>query len=676
MRHNGFSILLAALAAGWMAPCAWSAEADGPSDTAPKDDAKTEPAVTRIYIGSGPYFRYSAPEVGGWGADIYAMREYLRKSDRAEFLLEPESDLDVLKRLVAYFAEAHGPWHEVVMQPLDPSRYAHRLHATLSLPKETFREGEPIPLTIRTEADPAAEQGQFVDHTAPWWLFSVTQLLIQNQDGREVNPFIYPVSGGSGGVRSKVFYDLEKKTIDLTAFVEPYHGQEYVFRFKPGMYRVTFYLHSDWDQSRTESGFIGPRWLGSRTSNTVTFTVKAAPPDKRPDLKVLLARAEELIDQNKPNEAVRAYKRAILHTRDQATIQKAIRQIVLIRSCASYDSPPDFSRFLRKPTDEGALSLGECMRRVVENEKECANPWLHRQTVELSLLHVPPEDRKAWVERYLNVIDLVKGPWDAWTVEPEDREEVELWRRVQLDHLFACPQYKPILDEAVRHPERCDPFFIGVYLREQRDKDPAILRTFLEREPQRVFEHYVHRRAPLELVPFIPRYFEGKHARYAMAAFIRAVGLDLEFDPRPASLSDKPAMSENVVKAFLQDWWRCYAPDFGVTLNTEEADILGRIAAIRQADQVLEGYVEKAEHKEGHLLLDFYTRRRVRGFPGNPHDLHVPAGFDVPKSAFDRDNRTFVCVTCGRNETRLVDSPHAIWIVLKQEKSAPTRNER
>ena len=129
--------------------------------------------------------------------------ERVAEADRAEFTLYPESNLDFLKQLIAGYAETHGHWHKVTIEPRDPAAFwVGWFTPVLWMERNEFRAGEPIPLTIETHKPPGAGE-QTHDHPGvPYARFSMLFLRITDEKGKEVNPFLYPVSGPDGVIRT------------------------------------------------------------------------------------------------------------------------------------------------------------------------------------------------------------------------------------------------------------------------------------------------------------------------------------------------------------------------------------------------------------------------------------------------------------------------------------------
>ena len=161
-------------------------------------------------------------------------------------------------------------------------------------------------------------------------MFSPVFMRVQDAQGRDVDLFQRPVLSGSGGVRSKVFRPAEEKekVVDLTSFREPYEGAEFVHRFEPGTYTVTFHFSIGRPQGRLlGSGvthLVEPRVFGPRKSNTVTFTVRAAKLPPPEAAESLIRKAEALTAESKADEAVDTYKRAVLGLSDQKRIEEVI----------------------------------------------------------------------------------------------------------------------------------------------------------------------------------------------------------------------------------------------------------------------------------------------------------------------------------------------------------------
>jgi len=669
MRHNGFCILLAALAAGWMAPCAWPAEADGPSDTTPKDDAKAEPAVTApVAEGESPVAT-QPPEERTERIEIERDPRGLRdhylgrvaEADRAEFDLYPESDLEFLKQLIGRYAETHGHWQTVTVEPRDPAAFwVAWFKPVLRMDRAEFRVGEPIPLTIESHKPDGADE-RTPDHPGvPYARFSVLFLRILDEDGNEVNPFLHPVSESDGVIRSKVIYGIEKKSIDLTSFLEPYYGVEYVYLFEPGTYRVTYYMHAFLHNGMPE--MFEKRRLGSKTSNTVTFTVKPAEADKRADPDALWTEAERLLAQAKPNEAVDTYKRVILHTKDQATAEKAIRQVLAIRRVASYDD-------LNGEFEDAPLA--QRLANLKQNDE--AMRTLTGDARRLSLLHIPEEERRAWLKAWLDLQELDYRWRRGKPLSPEQgkrlEREWEVGDNLHFDRLFNYPQFRPFLDEAIKRPDECPIGYLQSYLDIVEDKDPAVLRAFLERDTRTVLGYYHYptlRTPPMELVPFLPAHFDDEFiGPWAVDVFIRAAGLDLRMDPTPSEYGSRPHVSQETIRSFVNAWWQAHAVDFGATAGADDETILRRLAAIRAADEVVQGKPSKNEKGDEDNGVSFWVWGTIHtSVSGGSRKVLMPEGVELTEDAFSGDRLYILCLSRSIRDSRFtLTGPDGIWTV-------------
>jgi hypothetical protein len=591
------------------------------------------------------------------------------EADRVEFELYPESNLDLLKQLIAGYADTHGHWQKVTVERRDPAAFwVGQFTPVLRMEKREVRAGEAIPLAIESHRPPGAGEQTPEQPLIPYARFSVLFLRILDEAGNEVNPFKYPVSAPDGVIRSKVIYGIEKQMIDLTSFREPYYGTEFVYPFEPGTYRVTYYMHAFLHQTMPD--LFEKRRLGSRTSNTVTFTVKPADPDKADDVEVLRGEAERLLDQGRPNEAVAAWKRVVLHADDQPTIEKAIRQVLIIRGVASYDDIK--GRFDDKP-------LAERLAGLKQNEKAMAR--LARHARRLSLLHLPPKERHAWLQRWLEY-QRARFLWQNSRPGPSDEiirqmEEGEAyWNYLRFDHLFGYPQFRPFLDEAVKQPDDCPIGYLKPYFAVVQEKDARVLRAFLERDPRTVLMHYRHRSrtAPMALAPFLPAHFDDKHlGRWAVDAFMRTAGLDLKVDPTHESVP-RPHLPYKTVRQFVDEWWQAHALDFGVTPGADDATILRRLAAIRAADQVVLGRPTRTGEDEEGPYVTFHVRGTIHTpDPSTSPKVVLPEGVELTDEAFTEERLYMLCLRRSARGWRFpLTGPDGIWAVPREPSAEET----
>jgi len=591
------------------------------------------------------------------------------EADRVEFDLYPESNLDFLKQLIAGYAETHGHWQKVTVERRDPAAFwVGQFTPVLRMEKREFRAGEPIPLTIESHRPPGAGE-QTPEHPGvPYARFSVLFLHILDEAGNEVNPFKYFVSGPDGVIRSKVIYGIEKQTIDLTSFREPYYGTEFVYPFEPGTYRVTYYMHAFLHQTMPD--LFEKRRLGSKTSNTVTFTVKPADPDEAADSAALRVEAERLLAQGKPNEAVRAWKRVVLRADDQETIAEAIRHVLIIRRLVSYDDAK--GKFDDKPLAERLADLKgdeEAMERLAAAARR------------LSLLHLPPKEREAWLGRWLEY-QRVRFLWRTSRPGPSDeiirrmQEGEAYWNGLRFDHLFRYPQFRPFLDRAVQRPDDCPIAYLKPYLAVVDEKDPRVVRAFLERDTRTVLMHYRHRSRtpPLALTPFLPAHFDDKHiGRWAVDAFMQAAGLDLQVDPTHESVP-RPHLPYKTVRQFVDEWWQAHALDFGVTPGADDDTILRRLAAIRAADQVVLGWPTRAGKDEKGPYVTFHVRGTIHTpAPSTSPKLVMPEGVELTDEAFTEERLYMLCLRRSARGWRFIlTGPDGIWAVPREPSAEET----
>ena len=624
----------------------------------PKGQPAATPAAEPIEIQVGPAkdcFSWSAPYTGGWGGDIHRMEGYLAEFDRAVLLLEDQSNMDAVSRLIRHFAITHGRWMKAALERRDPAERFQKYQATLRLPKQEFSTDEPIPLVLEIRPkEPPKNEDDFVPD-APWWLFSPTHLKVEDDRGREVNLFTQPVTTQTGGIRSKVFYGLKEKTIDLASFVVPYHGIEFVRRWEPGAYRVTYYFYADLDEAAEPVDFMRPHVFAGQSSNTVTFTVKKAEGGKPPDTAAMMAAAAGFVEKNRANDAVEAYKRVVLASHDQAAIQRAIRQVLLIRSRVSFDE------------EEYRLKDGQRLADLMS--KDVNESWIHSYSLELSLLHLAPAECRAWVARYLKIHRVQEGMDAPDMTQAEVDKEGAFWAEARLEWLFLFPPFKPMLDEALQHPDTCPSYYIGVYLVQVEPKDPAIMKAFLARDPVQVLDpiqvlmYYQEHKAPLELVPFIQRHFDDAGIPdLAMQVFEKAVGLNLGFIDDGTS-HPRRGDSHDVVRALLDKWWQWHARDYGVTPGADDALILKRLAAIRASDEVWECRIDRVGREDRRTVLHICRLRTIHGdyAPGNS-TVFVSDGVGVAESLLKPKAEIILCVSrTDRSGDFLLNRPDAVW---------------
>jgi len=199
----------------------------------PEREEKEEPPVF-LRIGAGRLHGLSTRLGSGWGGDSSRLRNYAQKSKRVVLETNRSSNRETVRRLVEIYLDSHGYWQNIRLSPRDPDKRFAGHEAKISLSKDIFEKGEPIPLTLEISEDE-------LDMEAPWWLFSPRFIRVQDEEGKDFPLFTHPVSGGDGVVRSKVFALKSRKTMNLISFIEPYDGSEYVCRFPPGKYKATFH---------------------------------------------------------------------------------------------------------------------------------------------------------------------------------------------------------------------------------------------------------------------------------------------------------------------------------------------------------------------------------------------------------------------------------------------------
>jgi len=314
--------------------------------------------------------------------------------------------------------------------------------AQLELNKEEYVAGEAIFATLKIAENESWQRKK----VANWWLYSPECIRIQDENEKDVALLVYPLCEPDQYIRSKIFRAFSSKTIDLTSFVEPNFGVEYVFRFTPGKYTATFYFTFEYLHERDGFGYYDmahPKVWGRFASNSVTFAVRKATKKHDRDIRELLKKAEQAVTKNKADESVAIYKEIILGCGEQTQIQAAIQQIRLIRRCRSYDY-----EILRKiPTITENQPLAAQIRALLEKQ----GGFLPEKTsLRLSLLHVPESERITWCRRYArNMLPREKSKYAS--IEEEAAED-QLFHDLGFEELFHFPQFNRAWLESAKTP--------------------------------------------------------------------------------------------------------------------------------------------------------------------------------------------------------------------------------
>lgn len=517
--------------------------------------AEEKKNIIMIKVGAGQGFSYSAPQSCGTTGDVSCMEDLIRELDKTVLAVDGTSNPEMVHRFVDTYLGKPGFWKEIALGPGDPDKRWEGYDVRLSMDKTEFVQDEPVPVTMSvTTDDPWG---------SPWWFLSPDHLRVQDAQGRDVSLFHRPVSGFDNRVRSKVFVTAKERTADLTSFVEPYHGIEFVNRFEPGTYSVTFYFSFDWphqDNCIEPEDFAYPCVWGPKKSNTVTFTVRAAESKPSVNIDALFEKGGELVAKSKANDAVRTYKQVILNTVDQQLIEKAILQILLIRSVSAHDD----EGLYEKPEEEAKKPLPERIRVYLKENVErfgglhCVS-WLGPLAFRLSVLHLAGNEARRWYGEYIG-FRAGEFDWDT----PEGRELTLRWDEADGARLFHFPLYRALLMADLGNAKGCPRQCAEIYLRLPGEKDVELLRKLLHKHPDPVLEHFCEVPPPRELLPDIERYFDDRTSIWgestikverrdaAYLAFERAVGLRLGL----RRLDADRVRQRDAILEILEDWRR------------------------------------------------------------------------------------------------------------------------
>ncbi len=475
-------------------------------------------STVRVEVGPASA-RYCGPGYWAMGADRGTVEEAAARAEHAILEVDGTSDPELIAGAMKAFKQSHGFWQEITLAERDPdARYAEH-EAKISLDKASYSEYEPILLTIDISRT-------FSGHLTP------EHVRIVNDRAEEVNTYLTPVSG-TYYMASISFASETSRTIDLTSFAEPRNRTEYVHRFAPGRYTATFHFsvgYPEWKKPFHSVRKIGPRVWGAKKSNTVSFEVRASDAP-RAETGVLISRASGLAKEKRWDEAVAAYKRAIIGMSALASIREAIRQIIRIRA-------------------------------GLEGGTERNPHGLEFDSLRLALLHVPEPDRREFCRHYVRAFDRMIR-------DEDDAAGRELLDKFSLVELFEYPQFRKILEEQVRRPDECPYPFARVYVEGLGDKDPAVMAGLLPRYPGWVLEHYAWHKAPPEIVPLFPQYFgsetevwqSGPMRWYCKdAAFMAlelAAGLNLGYRNQRDRIHDRAE-----IEKLMRRWWHRHGHRF------------------------------------------------------------------------------------------------------------------
>jgi len=515
------------------------------------------PDTVRMEVDSGDGAQYSlrTGKSYSWGYGWHwdKLEKMVADKDRLILDVDGSTNRQSLQRLIDLYLQKPGFWKEIKLTPADPDRRFAHCEATLRIGKSEFAQGEPIPIELNFVCE---------YHLGQEWAFcSPVFLQVQDAQGREVNLFQRPVVEASGGIRSKVFgaAQPEDRIIDLTAFKEPYEGAEFVYRFEPGTYTATFHFSIGWPRGHLlGSGMVhlmDPRIFGPKCSNTVTFTVRPAKPASPEEAEALIKKGDALVAESKANEAVAAYKRAVLALADQARIEAVIRQLLLVRALEAFDAMPPDDDHPKKPLPERIKAF-----MVQYGEGEMPD-WVKQEAFGLSLLHLSADQAPVWYRRFLKHCSL---DFDSDYESPEGKN-ISRFGDCRVD-LLSYPLYRSLLMEDFRCGKDCPKEAIGIYMSAVEPKDTEFMRLALAAQPETVLEYYGRVRAPRELLPDIARFFDNHTNTWgngrgtqaclcdaAFKAFEKAAGLDLGFSATEERDFER-VKNRKAIREFLENW--------------------------------------------------------------------------------------------------------------------------
>jgi len=473
----------------------------------------------------------------GWEDFLDEDVDRVRAADEVFLELNDTSSTRAVPLLIEAYRKTHGPWTTVHLSTTGPDWLFESHKAVLSAAKTEFEQGEPVLVTLRTEPE------------VHWRDLTVLHLRIQDERGCDVNPFLTPVCAGDGVVRSKIDTTLDGVTFDLTCFLLPYDGIEYVCRFAPGRYTVTYYFVVG-----TGAGFAPPQWemlatsrqWGRLHSNSVAFTVLPRAREEPAGSVGMLGLVKALLARREANRAVDACKRIILASSDERTIFEAISCIRSIRDQVSWDDD--------KWRDEKWMA--ERIAAISLRAPESLSEDRKQHILTLVLLHLSAHTRRELFHKW------VRECADAGTDLSEPEWSDERLSALCSRELYAFPQFRPLVEEALRSPGTCPwPCAEAYFSRHFGGRELAVVRGLLPVFPQTVLDYYADHKAPKQLLPHFLPYLdvddEGT-ADLAAAAIEKAAGLSIGLIRRKEN--GRPAFGNFVVdrptvRKLLRQWW-------------------------------------------------------------------------------------------------------------------------
>ncbi|MHC5053929.1 MAG: hypothetical protein ACYTKD_04350 [Planctomycetota bacterium] len=387
-------------------------EETGPAPQPASLAAQGEPGTLVIEGSYDGGLRYAMRKGFALGADLEGARKDIAASRRTVLRFDGTAGPEFLAELVRTFGETHGFWQEIALSERDPDAEFDGCEATISLNKSTYAADEPVLLTI----DVSREVDELI--------LTPEHVRIVDSRGTEVN--IFARSLGGGHLYLAGLNKLSTRTFDLTSFITPPGDEEYVWRFAPGRYSATFHFSVGWPEWREPfEGVrtVGRREWGRKTSNTVSFEIRETPPPAPERVRAMLDEAARLAEEarahaagsrwlekgKRTREAVAVLKRVIVSSSDLATVLEAVRRIETVRA--------------DEWSDPGAPPDSDALVTAFANATE--------------------RDRRAACERYVRA-------WKRDMRGEADSAETKLVRSLPFRSLVERPQFRAILDEAVR----------------------------------------------------------------------------------------------------------------------------------------------------------------------------------------------------------------------------------
>ncbi|HCE46142.1 MAG TPA: hypothetical protein DET40_21570 [Lentisphaeria bacterium] len=483
--------------------------------------------------------------------------------------LDESSDMETVSRLMKSYRSSHLSDENLDLKLWNLDERYQDYKAEISLDKKQYIDYEPVILTLKINNEN--------DKAASWKLFTPSSFRIRDERGKDVDFLAYPVSGRDQVIRSKVIVAIKEKSFDLTSFTDPYFGMEYIYRFPTGKYTVTYYFYSPFRPIGVgKSHYVDGecRW-GRFHSNTVSFEISEGGNHPKTDVDALFQNASKFIDENKPEEAVGAFKKIAASTRDFSSIRRAIENIVIIRHLVHYNGTPLIGNHAQMPSYVNNLRKG--IKDLLEESRNSVSPWIDPLSLGLSLLHIPKEESRKIIERFLKCSDDLECRGGI------DKTEKEFFREFRLEDFIVFPQLKSILEEKIADPKTCNRKLLEIYLKvpeREFPKSPKIMIGLLQKYPKVVLEYYAENKAPKELVPFIAQYFDDEEDTWgngtvhvhvsdaAFKAFENAVGLNLGFK-KDDRYYDRIS-SRDSIRALLKQWWKLHGREYGGTENADK----------------------------------------------------------------------------------------------------------